>query len=150
MARWIARVEFLLGLSVIELLFLSLMVEALQAKMCQSSLPSGGVGHLEVGAKILGGRGRPPTSILIPLVSQLIALQLCRLQFLYNETLQQTFRPVLSKLSKRRQIWVLYPLSQLPRAKKGHSPLIFGPCLLWPNGWMHQHTTWYGGRPQPR
>ena len=31
--------------------------------------------------------------------------------FLYNETLQQTFRPVLSKLSKRRQIWiwVLYP-----------------------------------------
>ena len=28
----------------------------------------------------------------------------CRWQFLYNETLQQTFRPLLSKLSKRRQI----------------------------------------------
>ena len=27
---------------------------------------------------------------------------------------------------------------------------IFGPFLLWPNGWMHQHATWYGGRPQPR
>jgi len=45
MACWKARVEFLL--SVIELLFLSLTVEALQGKMCQNSLPSGGVGHLE-------------------------------------------------------------------------------------------------------
>jgi len=45
MARWNARVEFLLR--VIELLFLSLAVEALQGKMCQNSLPSGGVGHLE-------------------------------------------------------------------------------------------------------
>jgi len=45
MARWNARVEFLL--SVIELLFLSHTVEALQGKMCQNSLPSGGVGHFE-------------------------------------------------------------------------------------------------------
>ena len=37
--------EFLL--SVIELLFLSLTVEALQGKTCQNSLLSGGVGHLE-------------------------------------------------------------------------------------------------------
>jgi len=22
--------------------------------------------------------------------------------------------------------------------------------LLWPNSWMHQDATWYGGRPQPR
>ena len=21
---------------------------------------------------------------------------------------------------------------------------------MWPNGWMHQAATWYGGRPQPR
>jgi len=21
---------------------------------------------------------------------------------------------------------------------------------LWPNGWMHQDVTWYGGRPRPR
>ena len=35
--------------------------------------------------------------------------------------------------------------------KRGHSPLlIFGPCLLWPNGWMYQDTTWYGVKPQPR
>jgi len=34
-------------LNVIELLFLSLAVEALQGKMCQNSLLSGGVGYLE-------------------------------------------------------------------------------------------------------
>jgi len=45
MARWKARVEFLL--SAIELLFLSHTVEALQGKMCQNSLPSGGVGQFE-------------------------------------------------------------------------------------------------------
>jgi len=44
-------------LNVIELLFLSLTVEALQGKMCQSSLPSGG--GRSRGAKISGGRGRP-------------------------------------------------------------------------------------------
>jgi len=37
-----------------------------------------------------------------------------------------------------------------PPPKKGHSPPIFGPCLLWPNGCMCQDTAWYGGRPQPR
>ena len=55
MARWKARVEFLL--SVIELLFLSLTVEALQGKMCQNTLPSGG--SRSVRAKISCGRGRP-------------------------------------------------------------------------------------------
>jgi len=34
--------------------------------------------------------------------------------------------------------------------KKGHSPLIFGLCLLWPNGWMDIDATWYEGRPWPR
>ena len=50
-----ARLEFLF--SVIELLFLSLAVEALLGKMCQNSLPSGGGRSLR--AKISGGRGRP-------------------------------------------------------------------------------------------
>ena len=63
MARWKARVEFLL--SVIGLLLLSLTVEALQGKMCQNSLPSGG--GMSLGAKISGGRGSPPANILIPL-----------------------------------------------------------------------------------
>ena len=55
MTRWKARVEFLL--SVIEILFLSLTVEALQGKMCQNSLPSGAGGSVR--AKISGGSGRP-------------------------------------------------------------------------------------------
>jgi len=99
MACWKARVEFLL--SVIELLYLFLTVEALQGKMCQNSLPSGGGRSL--GAKISGGKGHPPANILIPLERQLIALQLAADSFYnYNETLQQTFRPVLSNLSKRQ------------------------------------------------
>jgi len=74
MARWKARVEFLL--SVIDLHFLSLTVEALQGKMCQNSLPSGRGRSL--GAKISGGRGRPTANILVTLERQLIALQVCR------------------------------------------------------------------------
>jgi len=55
MARWKARVEFLL--SVIEPLFLSFVVEVLQGKTCQNSLPSGEGWSL--GAQISGGSGRP-------------------------------------------------------------------------------------------
>ena len=55
MARWKARAEFVL--SVVELLFLSLTVEALQGKTYQNSQPSG-VGR-SLWAKISGGRGRP-------------------------------------------------------------------------------------------
>ena len=33
---------------------------------------------------------------------------------------------------------------------KGHSPPIFGPYLLGPNGCMDQDATWYEGRPRPR
>ena len=51
MARWKGLAEFLL--SVIELLFLSLTVEALQGKTCHNSQPSGvGIGHFE--PKFLG------------------------------------------------------------------------------------------------
>ena len=190
MAHWKARVEFLL--SVIGLLFLSPMVEALQGKTCQNSLLSGGVGHLEPRFQ---GEGVVPLPIywhhskgnwlrykfatgsfyimkvcsrlfilycrnwpkgdkfryFIPILRQLGAVynlvwwlvgSPCRVlvkcnwtsfsssygwgsspcqyidttrkaidcattmlpTFLCNETLQQTFRPLLSKLSKRRQI----------------------------------------------
>jgi len=37
-----------------------------------------------------------------------------------------------------------------PLPKRRQSPSIFGPFLLWPNGWMHQDATWYAARPQPR
>jgi len=99
MARSKARVKFLL--SVIELIFLPLTIEALQGKMFQNSLPSGGGRSLA--AKISGERV-VPINILTPFERQLIALQFCCRHFLYNETLQQTFRPLLSKLFKRRQI----------------------------------------------
>ena len=61
MARWNARVEFLL--SVTELLFLSLTVAALQGKMCQNSLPSGAGRSL--GAKISGGGVVPGEYFLV-------------------------------------------------------------------------------------
>ena len=36
-----------------------------------------------------------------------------------------------------------------PQKRADPSP-IFGPFLLWPNGCMHQNTTWYGAMPRPR
>jgi len=30
-----------------------------------------------------------------------------------------------------------------------HTEVVCGPCLLWPNGWTDQDTTWYGGRTRP-
>jgi len=35
------------------------------------------------------------------------------------------------------------------RHRKRAQPPIFGPCLLWPNGWMDQDATWCVGRPWP-
>ena len=36
-----------------------------------------------------------------------------------------------------------------PRSpKRGRNPTIFGPCLLWRNGWMDQDGTWHGGGPR--
>jgi len=37
-----------------------------------------------------------------------------------------------------------------PSPQRGTAPTIFGPYLMWPNGWMDQDATWYGGRPRPR
>jgi len=35
-----------------------------------------------------------------------------------------------------------------PSPKTGQSPPpVFGPFLLWLNGWMHQDATWHGVRP---
>ena len=36
------------------------------------------------------------------------------------------------------------------RGRMPHTPQIFGPCLLWPNGWMDEAGTRHGGKPQPR
>jgi len=41
--------------------------------------------------------------------------------------------------------------TQLPREKRHtHSHPIFGPCLLWPNGWMDEDANCYGSRPRHR
>jgi len=38
-----------------------------------------------------------------------------------------------------------------PPQKGGGVPSpIFGPCPLWPNGWMNQDDTWHGGGSWPR
>jgi len=37
-----------------------------------------------------------------------------------------------------------------PKKRRGAQPPIFGPCPLWPNGWMDQDATWYRGRPRSR
>jgi len=63
--------------SVIELLFLSLTVEALQGKMCQNSLPSG-VGR-SLGAKLSGGRGRPWGIFFGLYKTRHFAIQRCKL-----------------------------------------------------------------------
>ena len=39
----------------------------------------------------------------------------------------------------------------LPPQRGGTAaPLLFGPCVLWPNGCMDQGATWHGCRPRPR
>ena len=37
-----------------------------------------------------------------------------------------------------------------PRKRTQPPHPIFGPCLLWPNGWMDEVATWNGSRPRPR
>jgi len=41
--------------------------------------------------------------------------------------------------------------TQLPqnRGQCTHHHPVFGPCSLWPNGWMAEDASWYGSRPQP-
>ena len=36
-----------------------------------------------------------------------------------------------------------------PPPQRGTATPIFGPYQLWPNGWMGQDATWYGGKPRP-
>jgi len=57
--------------------------------------------------------------------------------------------------SRTRPRWHCVRWGQAPKQNKGAQPNkgtqppIYSPCLLWPNSWMHQDTTWYGGRPRP-
>jgi len=65
--------------------------------------PRAGLDILPVINQSLPALGR--LCLLCRTAAQQTSGAVCRWQFLYNETLQQTFRPVLSKLSiRRRQI----------------------------------------------
>jgi len=54
--------------------------------------------------------------------------------------------------------WIKMKLGMEVGLGPGHNVLdgdpaptkIFGPCLLWPIGWMYQDATGYGDRPRPR
>jgi len=46
---------------------------------------------------------------------------------------------------------IVFDGTQLPSRKSGRAPSpIFGPFLLWPNGWMDQDGTWHGDWPRSR
>jgi len=47
---------------------------------------------------------------------------------------------------------IVFDVDPATPRKKGHKPPLpdFGPCLLWPNGWMDEDAAWYGIRPRPR
>jgi len=36
-----------------------------------------------------------------------------------------------------------------PPKKRAQLPPLFGPCLVWPYGWMDQDATWYRGMSRP-
>ena len=45
---------------------------------------------------------------------------------------------------------VVFDVDPATPRKRAHPPHpIFGPCLLWPNGWMDEDATWYRSRPGP-
>jgi len=47
---------------------------------------------------------------------------------------------------------IVFDVDPATPRKKGHSHShpIFGPCVLWPNGWMDEYAAWYGSRPRLR
>jgi len=46
---------------------------------------------------------------------------------------------------------IVFDVDPATHRKRAHPPpLNFGPCLLWPNGWMDDDAAWYGSRPRPR
>ena len=64
------------------------------------------------------------------------------------------FRPIAAgwiKMPLGIEVGVVPGDFMLDGDSKGNTvPPSFGPCLLWPNGWMDQDATSYGNRPRPR
>jgi len=44
---------------------------------------------------------------------------------------------------------IVFSVDPATPRKRAHPPHpIFGPCLLWPDGWMDEDAAWYGSRPR--
>ena len=65
----------------------------------------------------------------------------------YGQTAEWIKMPLRTKVGLSPGDCVRWVPSPLP--KKAEPP-IFGPCLLWPSGWMDQDGTWHGDRPWSR
>jgi len=53
------------------------------------------------------------------------------------------------KLGMQVGIGIVLDGDLAPLPQMGRVPPIFGPYLLWPNGWIHQDVTWYKDRRRP-
>jgi len=49
-----------------------------------------------------------------------------------------------------RRLCVRWGPSYPQNRRNTHHHPVYGPCLLWPNGWMDVDAAWYGSRPRPR
>jgi len=46
---------------------------------------------------------------------------------------------------------IVFDMDPATPRERVHPPHpIFGPCPLWPNGWMDEDAAWFGSRPRPR
>jgi len=68
----------------------------------------------------------------------------------YGETAGSIKMPLGTKVGFSPGDSVLHGHLALSPQRGGAPSPIFGPFLMWPNGWLHQDATWYGGRRQHR
>ena len=85
-------------------------------------------------ARLFGGDQLPPRSgIAMSVLARRLDRSRCHL-----------VRRLTSAYARTCLMW-----TQLP-PEKGYTPPNFGPCLLWPNGWMDEDAALYGCGPRPR
>jgi len=123
--------------------------------MCQNSLPSG-VGR-SLGAKISGGRGRVTDgrtdrqSIAARCKNRIGSRVYCNFVYMVFGIF---LLPVLTLALVARRLSPFWrPLQVTVRPiLRDHCPQcrVCNVGVLWPNVWMDQEATWYGGRRRPR
>jgi len=82
------------------------------------------------------GLGRWPTSIL----SGILIHPAVWPQYTNVTNTRQTDRTDIQRSDSIGRT-VLQTVARRILCQKGAQPLIYGPCLLWPNGWMDQNAT---------